>query len=76
MQEKKKRIAVERKFVFIIKKMLELVEEMEMEIIIKKMYKQPQKDSIQDILKNEKNKILKNENNNSNSDCIILKLRK
>ena len=43
---------------------------------IKKMHKQPRKYSIQEILKNKKDEVLKNENNNLDFDCIILKLCK
>ena len=72
----KKKIIVEKKFVFITKEMLELVEEVKIKTVVKKTHKQPQKHSIQEILKNEKNEILKNENNNSDSDCIMLRPRK
>ena len=74
MQEKK--IIVEKKFVFITKEVLELVEEIKVKIAVKKMHKQPRKHSVQEILKNEKDEILKDENNSSDSDCIILRPRK
>ena len=45
-------------------------------IAIKKAHKQLRKRSIQEILKNEKNKILEDEDNSSNSDCIVLRPRK
>ena len=61
---------------FIIKEILELMEETEVEIAVKKMYKQPRKHSIQKILEDEKNEILKDEDNSSDSDCIIFRLRK
>ena len=73
---KKKRITVEKKFVFITKEMLELVEEIKTEITIKKAHKQPRKHSVQELLKDEENERLKDENNNSNSDCIVLRPRK
>ena len=72
----KKKIAVEKKFVFITKEMLELVKETELEIAVKKAHKQPRKHSVQEILKNEENEVLKDENNSSDSDCIILRPRK
>ena len=53
---------------FIIEKTLELVKKTEMKIAIKKTHKQPQKYSVQKILENEKNKVLKNKNNNSDFD--------
>ena len=75
-KHKKKKIAVEKKFVFITKETLELVEKTKAETAVKKMHNQPRKRSVQEILKNEKNEILKGKNNNSDSDCIILKPRK
>ena len=73
---KKKRIVMEKKFVFITKEMLELVEEIKMGIAIKKMYKQPQKCSIQEILENEEDEVLENENSSSDFDCIVFRPRK
>ena len=74
--KKGKRIAVEGEFVFITKEMLEMVEEMKVKTAIKKVEKQPQKCSVQEILKDEENEVLKDENNNSDSDCIVLRPRK
>ena len=72
----KKRIVVKRIFVFITKKVLELVKEMEAKIAVKKMHKQPWKHSIQEILKDEEDEELEDENNSSDSDCIVFRLRK
>ena len=72
----KKKIAVEGKFVFITKEMLELVEEAEAETAIKKACKQLRKCSIQEILEDEEDEILEDENNSSASNCIILRPRK
>ena len=52
---------MEEIFVFITKKMLELVEEMEAKTAVKKTHKQPRKCSIQEILKDEKDEVLKDE---------------
>ena len=75
-RKKEKKIVVEKKFVFTTKKMLELMEETKAETAVKKTHKQPRKRSIQEILENEKNEILKDENNSSDSDCIVPKPRK
>ena len=72
----KKKFVVERKFVFITKEMLELVEEMEIKTAVKKAHKQSRKHSIQEILKDEEDEVLKDENNSSNFDCIVLRPRK
>ena len=61
---------------FTTKEMLELVEEMEIKTVIKKVCKQPRKCSIQEILEDEEDEVLENENNNSNSDCIVFRPRK
>ena len=45
-------------------------------IATKKMHKQPRKCSIQGILEDEEDEILKNENNSSDFDCIIFRPRK
>ena len=73
---RKKKNCCGKKSVFIFKEMLELVEEMEVEIAVKKACKQPRKRSVQEILKDEEDEILKNENNNSDFDCIVLRPRK
>ena len=44
---------MEKKIVFVTKKVLELMEKTKAKIAIKKTYKQPQKHSIQEILKDE-----------------------
>ena len=52
------------------------MEEIRIKIAIKKIHKQPRKCSIQEILQNKENEVLKDENNSSDSDCIVLRLRK
>ena len=71
-----KKKSVIKKFVFTTKEMLELVEKIKVETAIKKAHKQPRKHSVQKILEDEENKVLKDENNNSDSDCIVLRPRK
>ena len=67
MQEvqEKKRIVVERKFVFITKEVLELVEKIEAKTAVKKVYKQPRKHSVQEILEDEEDEILEDEDDSS-----------
>ena len=58
------------------KEVLELVKEMEVETAVKKVHKQPRKCSVQEILKDEKDEVLEDEDNNSDSDCIVFRPRK
>ena len=75
-RKKGKRIAVERKFVFITKEILQLIKKIETKTTTKKIYKQPRKRPIQKILEDEEDEVLKNEASNSDSDCIVLMPRK
>ena len=71
-----KRIVVKRKFVFTTEEVLQLVKEAEAENAAKKMCKKPRKRPIQEVLKNNENETLKNEDNSSDSDYIVLRPRK
>ena len=70
-----KKIAI-KKFVFIIEEILQLVKKTKTKNTTKKMCKKPRKHPIQKILEDNENETLKNENNSSNSDCIVLRPRK
>ena len=53
--------------------MLELMEKTKTEIVVKEVCKQPRKCSVQEMLEDEEDEVLKNEDNNSNSGCIVLR---
>ena len=61
---------------FTTEKILQLIKKTKTKNTTKKMHKKPQKCPIQEILKDNENETLKNENNNSDFDCIVLRPRK
>ena len=71
-----KRIAVKGKFVFTTEKVLQLVKKAEAENATKKMRKRPRKRPIQEVLEDNEDETLENEDNSSDSDCIVLRPRK
>ena len=58
---------------FITEEILQLVKKMEIKNAAKKICKKPRKYPIQEILKDNENETLKNENNSSDFDCIVLR---
>ena len=71
-----KRIAVKGKFVFTTEEVLQLMKEAEAENTAKKMRKKPRKRPIQEVLEDNEDETLENEDNSSDSDCIVLRPRK
>ena len=61
---------------FITEEVLQLVKEVEAENATKKMCKKPRKCPIQEVLEDNEDETLENEDNSSDSDCIVLRPRK
>ena len=72
---KNKRIALQSKFVFTTEEMLQITKETKSINTTKSAQKQPRKRPIQAVLDNKK-KMLNNNSNGSNSDCIIVATRR
>ena len=69
---KSKKIALQGKFVFMTEKMLQITKETKSINATKSVQKWPRKHPIQVVLDNEEEKMLNNNSNGSDSDCIIV----
>ena len=61
-----------KKTVFTIEKILQIIKKMKTITTIEKLHQWLQKHSIQKTMNNEQNEILKNEFDNSDSNCILI----
>ena len=73
---KNRKIALQNKFVFTTEEMLQIAKETKSINATKNAQKWPRKRPIQAVLDNEEKKMLNNNSNGSDSDCIIVATHK
>lgn len=74
-QTKGKRVALKRRFMFSTKEVLEIAKVVEADSSSKKLCGQPHKHPVEEVLKDEEDKVLGKLSSDSNSDCIVVAVR-